>query len=258
MPQSVNKMKHYPSRTRTKLPEPSEYSQENIKVKRSPVLEVRDIWKVYGTKVEVQALRGINLSIDEADFVAIVGPSGCGKSTLMHVMGCLDRPTKGEVVIDGYNIAELTESERSEIRATKIGFVFQTFNLLPAMTAQMNVELPLVFQGIDRIQRAKRATDLLEKVGLGHRLDHIPSQLSGGEQQRVAIARALVSNPSIIIADEPTGNLDTASSTEIMSIMRELNSEGKTLVVVTHNADVASWATRTIRLLDGRMVNDEN
>jgi len=226
-------------------------------LKRRTVLEARRVWKVYGTKVQVKALQGIDLPISEGEFVAIQGPSGSGKSTLMHILGCLERPTQGEVVIEGVNIAELSQDELAEIRGKKIGFVFQQFNLLPRTTAQKNVEMPLVFLGIGRRERHKRAAELLDEVGLGGRLNHTSSQLSGGEQQRVAIARALVSNPTIIFADEPTGNLDTNSSTEIMAIMRKLNDEGKTLVVVTHDSEIANWADRIVRLQDGRIMENE-
>ena len=225
---------------------------------RKTALDVKDVWKIYGTKVQIEVLRGVSLSISEAEFVAIIGASGSGKSTLMHVMGCLQKPTRGEIVLDGVNIAELTEDELAEIRGKQIGFVFQQFNLLPLKTAQKNVELPLIFQGVNSTERSKKAAELLERVGLGHRMSHKPSQMSGGEQQRVAIARALVGNPAIIFADEPTGNLDTKSSREIMSILKKLNSEGKTLIVVTHDPEIAKWADRTIRLRDGRVITDEN
>ena len=225
---------------------------------RKTALDVKDVWKIYGTKVQIEVLRDVSLSISEAEFVAIIGASGSGKSTLMHVMGCLQKPTRGEIVLDGVNIAELTEDELAEIRGKQIGFVFQQFNLLPLKTAQKNVELPLIFQGVSSTERSKKAAELLERVGLGHRMSHKPSQMSGGEQQRVAIARALVGNPAIIFADEPTGNLDTKSSREIMSILKKLNSEGKTLIVVTHDPEIAKWADRTIRLSDGRVITDEN
>jgi putative ABC transport system ATP-binding protein len=225
---------------------------------RKAVIDVRDVWKIYGTKVQIEVLRGVSLSINEAEFVAIIGPSGSGKSTLMHVMGCLQKPTRGQIVLDSVNTAELTEDELAEIRGKKIGFVFQQFNLLPLKSAQKNVELPLVFQGSNSTERTKRAIELLEMVGLGHRMAHKPSQMSGGEQQRVAIARALVGNPMIIFADEPTGNLDTKSSREIMSILKKLNGEGKTLIVVTHDPEIAKWADRTIRLRDGRVITNED
>ena len=225
---------------------------------RKTALDVKGVWKIYGTKVQIEVLRDVSLSISEAEFVAIIGASGSGKSTLMHVMGCLQKPTRGEIVLDSVNIAELTEDELAEIRGKQIGFVFQQFNLLPLKTAQKNVELPLIFQGVSSTERSKKAAELLERVGLGHRMSHKPSQMSGGEQQRVAIARALVGNPAIIFADEPTGNLDTKSSREIMSILKKLNSEGKTLIVVTHDPEIAKWADRTIRLSDGRVITDEN
>ncbi|HUV51784.1 MAG TPA: ABC transporter ATP-binding protein [Dehalococcoidia bacterium] len=224
----------------------------------STVFDVRDVWKIYGTKIQVEVLRGVSLTISQAEFVAIIGPSGSGKSTLMHVMGCLQRTTRGQVLLDGINVAELSEDELADIRATEIGFVFQQFNLLPLKTAQQNVELPLIFQGVAAAERNKRAVEMLHQVGLGHRLTHRPSQMSGGEQQRVAIARALVSNPKIIFADEPTGNLDTKSSREIMYILKKLNDAGKTLIVVTHDPEIAIWADRTIRLRDGRVIHDEN
>ncbi len=225
---------------------------------RRTVFDVRDVWKIYGTKIQVEVLRGISLTISEAEFVAIVGPSGSGKSTLMHVMGCLQRPTRGQVFLDGVNVGALSEDELADIRATEIGFVFQQFNLLPLKTAQQNVELPLIFQGVASAERSNRAIEMLRLVGLGHRLHHRPSQMSGGEQQRVAIARALVSRPKIIFADEPTGNLDTKSSREIMSILKKLNEAGKTLIVVTHDPEIASWAHRIIRIRDGRVIGDEN
>lgn len=222
------------------------------------VLEARDVWKIYGTKVQVEVLCEISVAISASEFVAITGPSGSGKSTLMHVMGCLQSPTRGEVLLEGVNVAEHSADELADIRGRKIGFVFQQFNLMPRKTAQKNVELPLVFQGVSPTERARRAIDLLDRVGLGNRLDHTPSQMSGGEQQRVAIARALVGNPAIVFADEPTGNLDSKSSKEIMSILKRLNAEGKTVIVVTHDPEVANWARRTIRLRDGRVIADES
>lgn len=219
-------------------------------------MEVRGVRKVYGARVPVEAVHNVNLTITEGEFIAIIGASGSGKSTLMHIIGCLQRPTQGELILDGVNVARLSPSELAEIRGRKIGFVFQQFNLLPRRSAQKNVELPLSFQGISRAERRRRATELLEKLGLGDRLEHTPAQLSGGEQQRVAIARALIGNPAIIFADEPTGNLDTRSSREIMNILKKLNEEGKTLVIVTHEPDIASWAERIIRLQDGKIVED--
>jgi putative ABC transport system ATP-binding protein len=236
----------------------SSAATEVLDTSQASALEVRDVWMIYGTRVPIEVLRGVSLSIDRGEFVAIIGPSGSGKSTLMHLMGCLQRPTKGEVILEGVNVAQLSQDDLAEIRGMKIGFVFQQFNLLPRKTAQRNVELPLTYQGVGGTERSKRAIAKLEEVGLGHRLDHTPSQMSGGEQQRVAIARALVSNPTIVIADEPTGNLDTASSQEIMTILKELNDQGKTLIVVTHDPEVAVWASRTIRLRDGRIIENES
>ncbi len=226
------------------------------KVKPKAIVEVRNVRKVYGARVPVEAVHNVNLTVTEGEFIAIIGASGSGKSTLMHIIGCLQRPTQGELILDGVNVARLPPSELAEIRGRKIGFVFQQFNLLPRRSAQKNVELPLSFQGISRAERRRRATELLEKLGLGDRLEHTPAQLSGGEQQRVAIARALIGNPAIIFADEPTGNLDTRSSIEIMNILKKLNEEGKTLVIVTHEPDIASWAERIIRLQDGEIVED--
>jgi putative ABC transport system ATP-binding protein len=231
---------------------------DSFQIQPHAALEARDVWKIYGTRIEVAALQSVSLSIVQGEFVSIIGPSGSGKSTLMHILGCLDRPSKGEVYVDGVNVAQLSQDELAEIRAIKIGFVFQQFNLLPRKSAIKNAELPLVLRGYDGRKRRRRAAELLEKVGLGHRLNHKPSQLSGGEQQRVAIARALVGDPSLIIADEPTGNLDTRSSQEIMSLLKQLKDEGRTLVVVTHDLDVAQWADRSIRLRDGKVVNDES
>jgi len=232
-------------------------ASESMHLDGRTVIDVRDVWKIYETKVQVEVLRGISLRIGQGEFVAIIGPSGSGKSTLMHVMGCLQRPTRGQIILEGVNVADLTEDELAEVRGRKIGFVFQQFNLLPLKTAQQNVELPLIFQEVGGKERSKRAAEMLELVGLGHRTEHLPSQMSGGEQQRVAIARALVGKPKIIFADEPTGNLDTKSSREIMSILKKLNGDGKTLIVVTHDPGIAKWAGRTIRLLDGRVVENE-
>jgi putative ABC transport system ATP-binding protein len=224
---------------------------------RKTVIDVKDVWKIYGTKVQFEVLRGVSLSISDAEFVAIISPSRSGKSTLMHFMGCLQKPTKGQIVLDGVKVPELDEDELAEIRDKKIVFVFQQFNLLPLKTAQKKVELPLVFQGVSSNERTKRAAKLLEIVGLGHRMEHKPSQMSVGERQRVAIARALVGSPMIIFADEPMGNLDTKSSREIMAILKKLNSDGKTLIVVTHDPGIAKWADKTIGLQDGRIITNK-
>ncbi len=219
------------------------------------VLELENVRKVYGTKVKVEALNGVSLKIPRGDFVSIMGPSGSGKSTLMHIIGCLLRPTEGEVRIDGVKISTLSESELAEIRGRKVGFVFQQFNLLPRLTALKNVALPLSFQNFDRDRRKERARELLREVGLTDRADHYPNELSGGQKQRVAIARALASDPSIILADEPTGNLDTETGDEIMNIFKNLNDKGRTIVMVTHEIHISEWAKRKVFLKDGNIVD---
>jgi putative ABC transport system ATP-binding protein len=203
-------------------------------------------------KVIVPALRGISFDVEESEFLAVLGPSGSGKSTLLHIIGCLDRPDEGEILFEGINILSLTDDELAELRLKKIGFVFQFFNLLPRLTALENVKIPLTLAGISDKEADERARNLLELVGLGKRLNHKPSELSGGEQQRVAIARALINNPKLVLADEPTGNLDTKSGWEIVSLMRKLNEElGQTFIVVTHDPQVAEAADRIIYLKDG-------
>lgn len=222
------------------------------------IIQVIDLVKIYYLDgVEVPALRGINFEVKKGEFVSITGPSGSGKSTLMHLMGCLDRPTSGKVLIEGKDVSSLSSNELAMFRNEKIGFVFQSFNLLPRATALKNVELPLIYKGVPARERRKRAIEALEAVGLGNRLYHLPSQLSGGQQQRVAIARALVADPSVILADEPTGNLDTASGSEILKIIKELNQQGKTIVLVTHEEYVARHAERIIKLRDGLVISDE-
>jgi putative ABC transport system ATP-binding protein len=219
------------------------------------MINVENITKIYRMgKVEVPALRGITLNIQEGEMVALVGASGSGKSTLMNIIGFLDKPTLGRYTLDGVDVSRLNDNKLAELRNRKIGFVFQTFNLLPRTSALSNVELPLIYSGG---QKSKRALEALERVGLAARANHKPTELSGGEQQRVAIARALVNNPAVILADEPTGNLDSAATKEIISIFLQLNREGITVVLVTHEPDIADQAQRIIRLLDGKIVSDK-
>jgi putative ABC transport system ATP-binding protein len=220
------------------------------------MIELENITKVYHMgEVEVPALRGVTLSVKQGDMVALIGASGSGKSTLMNIIGFLDKPTGGRYLLEGVDVSQLNDNRLAEMRNSKIGFVFQTYNLLPRANAVSNVELPLVYGGSR--QKRKLAIEALERVGLAARANHKPTELSGGEQQRVAIARALVNNPSIILADEPTGNLDSNATAEIISIFCRLNQEGITIVLVTHEPDVASQARRIVRLLDGQIVSDE-
>lgn len=222
------------------------------------VIRLVDIVKSYimGDSV-VHALYHVNVQIGEGEFTSIMGPSGSGKSTMMNILGCLDRPTSGHYFLRGRDIAGYNDDELAHTRNAEIGFVFQNFNLLPKLTAQVNVALPLVYAGINEEERMVRAARALESVGLGNRLDHKPNEMSGGQRQRVAIARALVNNPAIIMADEPTGNLDTKSSYEIMDIFKAMNDEGKTIVMVTHEPDIAQQTKRILVMRDGKLVSDE-
>lgn len=222
------------------------------------IIKTENLIKTYNMgKVEVNALQGVEISIKQGEFVAIIGPSGSGKSTLMHILGCLDSPSKGSYILDGINVEKLSKSKLAKIRNQKIGFVFQTFNLLPHVNIQKNVELPLLYGGINGSQRVNRAVEVLNSVGLGDRLKHKPSELSGGQRQRVAIARAIVNNPSIILADEPTGNLDSTSGSDIMSIFSELHKKGNTVIVVTHDKSIAQKADRVITIVDGKIHNGD-
>jgi putative ABC transport system ATP-binding protein len=222
-----------------------------------PVIALRRVVKTYEMgATEVHALRGVSLTVEPGDFVAIMGASGSGKSTLMNIIGCLDVPTRGQFFLDGIDVRTLDESRLSEIRNRKIGFVFQSFNLIPRTTAQANVELPLLYAGVPGRERRARAADALEAVGLADRASHYPNELSGGQQQRVALARAIVMSPALVLADEPTGNVDTTTSSEIMGLFSRLNAGGRTIVVITHEEDVASFAKRIVRLRDGLIVED--
>jgi putative ABC transport system ATP-binding protein len=221
----------------------------------APVISLRGVTRVYSTgRLEVPALRGIDLDIEPGDFLAIVGPSGSGKSTLMNIIGCLDRPTSGMYTLAGTSVADLDDDDLARLRSRTIGFVFQSYNLLPRTSALENVATPLLYQGIGRHERLARAKEALERLGLGDRMSHEPSELSGGQQQRVAVARALVTDPAILLADEPTGNLDTASGAEVIELLHDLNDAGRTIVLITHDAEVAEHATRQVHVRDGRLV----
>ena len=223
----------------------------------SALVEVKDICKVYNPgENEVRALDHVSLSIEKGEFVAIVGQSGSGKSTLMNMLGCLDVPTSGKYYLNGRDVSTLTDDEQSDIRNREIGFIFQGFNLISNLTAQENVELPLIYRGVPRKERNRLAVESLKMVGLSHRMDHKPNEMSGGQQQRVAIARAIAARPPVILADEPTGNLDSASSREILQILKELYKGGRTVILITHDNGIAAQAKRVIRILDGRIESD--
>ena len=222
-----------------------------------PLLKLNNITKTYGNgTLQVQVLHGIDITIEEGEFVAIMGPSGSGKSTLMNIIGFLDTATSGEFELNGEKISKVSEKKLAVLRNKYIGFVFQQFFLLPRLNAQKNVETPLIYSGVSGRERAKRAKEMLEKVGLGDRMTHLPNQLSGGQKQRVAIARALVNNPSIILADEPTGALDSKTSEQILELLVQLNREGKTVIMVTHEEEIAAYARRVITIKDGKVIED--
>jgi putative ABC transport system ATP-binding protein len=226
--------------------------------RHTAVIDVEDVTKTYrnGT-LEVEALRGVSFAIESGEYVAIMGPSGSGKSTLMHILGCLDVPTSGSFWLAGEDVSAMSEDQLAHVRNRRIGFVFQQFNLLASLNAWRNVELPLVYAGVDRSERRERALAALDRVGLGERVDHRPGELSGGQQQRVAVARALVTDPALILADEPTGNLDSVSATEVLGLLEELHRGGRSIVLITHDADVAAVAERTMRIRDGRIFDGE-
>ncbi|KIO75213.1 macrolide ABC transporter ATP-binding protein [Pedobacter lusitanus] len=222
-----------------------------------PLIDIKEIGRKYviGTEV-IHALKSVSLQINKGEFVALMGPSGSGKSTLMNILGCLDTPSKGDYILNGINVSHMTDDALAEVRNQEIGFVFQTFNLLPRSTSLDNVALPLIYAGVAKKDRDKRATTALENVGLGNRVTHKPNELSGGQRQRVAVARALINDPSIILADEPTGNLDTKTSVEIMGLLEEIHSKGNTIILVTHEEDIAMHAHRIVRMRDGLIEND--
>lgn len=223
----------------------------------STLIEIQDICKVYNPgENEVRALDGVSLQIKHGEYVAIIGQSGSGKSTLMNMLGCLDIPSSGTYILNGCDVSHMTDDELSDIRNKEIGFIFQGFNLIAALTALENVELPLIYRGVSKKERERLAAAALEKVGLGHRMDHKPSEMSGGQQQRVAIARAIAQAPPIILADEPTGNLDSASSKEIIEILKELHKDGRTVILITHDNEIAAQAKRVIKIKDGKIERD--
>ena len=221
------------------------------------MIKIENLSKVFRTEeVETVALDGVNLSVNEGEFVAIMGPSGCGKSTLLNIMGLLDNPTSGSYLLDGEEVGSLKESQRTSVRKGKIGFVFQSFNLIDELNVEENVELPLKYLGVSASERKQRTSDILRRLELSHRAKHYPQQLSGGQQQRVAIARAVIMNPKLILADEPTGNLDSKNGLEVMQLLTQLNQEGTTIVMVTHSQRDASYANRTVHLFDGQIVKE--
>jgi putative ABC transport system ATP-binding protein len=229
-----------------------------VPVSSAPVIDIEDVHKIYRTgALEVAALRGVSLTISSGDYVALMGPSGSGKSTLMHILGCLDVPTRGTYRLAGEDVSAMTEVDLADVRNRRIGFVFQQFNLLASLSAWRNVELPLIYAGVDRSERKERAMAALGRVGMGDRVEHRPGELSGGQQQRVAVARAVVSNPDLVLADEPTGNLDSVSARDVLDLMAELHDSGRTVVLITHDAEVAAAASSSFRIRDGQILAPE-
>lgn len=232
-------------------------SEGSSKLENHNLMKLTGIYKIYNPgENEVRALDNVDLTINKGEFVAIIGQSGSGKSTLMNILGCLDVPSRGEYILDGHDVSTLTDDEQSDIRNKEIGFIFQGFNLIQNLTALKNVELPLIYRGVNQTERLELSRKALEKVGLAHREDHKPNEMSGGQQQRVAIARAIAQAPPVILADEPTGNLDSGSTKEIMGILKELHSEGRTVIIITHDNEIAESAKRIIRIIDGKIVED--
>ncbi|HWD96763.1 MAG TPA: ABC transporter ATP-binding protein [Acidimicrobiales bacterium] len=224
-----------------------------------PIVELIDLHKRYRLgAMTVEALHGVNLRIEAGEFVSIIGPSGSGKSTLMNILGCLDSATSGVYELDGVDVSEMDETRLAHVRNRRVGFVFQQFNLLASLSAWRNVEMPLIYSGVARVERKERALRSLQRVNLGDRVDHRPSELSGGQQQRVAVARALVNEPSLVLADEPTGNLDSASATDVLSLLGELNASGRTVILITHDVETAQRAERVVRIRDGEIQSDES
>lgn len=230
---------------------------QDLRGEVTKMIKVNNISKIYKNgKIEVEAVKDVSFEIDEGELVSIMGPSGSGKSTLMHILGCLDKATSGYYSLNSQDISKASEKELAQIRNKDVGFVFQQFNLLGRTTVLHNVEMPLIYSGMSKKERIERSKDLLNKVGLGHRMDHYPNEISGGQKQRVAVARALANNPSLILADEPTGNLDTKTGEEIMDLLQKLNDQGHTIILVTHEDNIAAYAERTIKLVDGRIKRD--
>jgi putative ABC transport system ATP-binding protein len=246
------------SNSNSKTPQPPSPPSSLTRPARRPIVQLANVWKTYTTgSVPVHALQGVSVTVYPGEYISIVGPSGSGKSTCMHILGCLDVPTSGRYLLAGTDVSHMDEEQLAHVRNRRIGFVFQQFHLLPRLTAWRNVELPLIYAGVDRRTRRARAMAALEQVGLSDRVNHLPTQLSGGQQQRVAVARALVTEPDLLLADEPTGNLDSRSSADVLAMMDDLHRSGRTIVLITHEQDVARAAERIMRFRDGKFVGQE-